>query len=63
VEHGARVHWAILDERCVVRKDAVVGDPSADGRGDPGQVTIVGRDSVVSQDLERGARLEPGTTT
>jgi len=26
------------------------------------QVTIIGRDSRVTQDLESGSRLEPGTT-
>jgi glucose-1-phosphate adenylyltransferase len=62
VEEGARVHWAIVDERCVVGRGAVVGDPAAEGREDPEQVTIVGRDSVVRTDLDRGARLEPGTT-
>ena len=62
VEESARVHWTIVDERCVVRARAVVGDPAAEGRRGPDQVTILGRDSVVTQDLERGARLEPGTT-
>jgi glucose-1-phosphate adenylyltransferase len=59
---GARVDWAIVDERVRVTPGAVVGSEDADGTADPDQVTIVGRDSVVSQDLDPGARLEPGTT-
>ncbi len=59
---GARVDWAIVDEGVRVTPGAVVGSEDADGTADPDQVTIVGRDSVVSQDLDPGARLEPGTT-
>ena len=44
------------------RRGSVVGHPDADATGDPDQVTIVGRDSRVSEDLGEGARLEPGTT-
>jgi glucose-1-phosphate adenylyltransferase len=59
---GARLDWTIVDERSLVAAGAVVGDPDADATGDPDQVTIIGRDSVVEQDLDGGARLEPGTT-
>jgi hypothetical protein len=45
-----------------VAAGAVVGTEDADGTGDPDQVTIIGKDSVVEQDLDSGARLEPGTT-
>ena len=62
VEADARVDWAIVDEGCVVTRGSVVGHPDADATGDPDQVTIVGRDSRVSEDLGEGARLEPGTT-
>jgi glucose-1-phosphate adenylyltransferase len=62
VEAGARVDWAILDERSVVSKDAVVGGTDARGTDDPEQVTIVGRDSVVTGRVAVGSRLEPGTT-
>ncbi|MGA8209618.1 MAG: sugar phosphate nucleotidyltransferase [Nocardioidaceae bacterium] len=62
VERDARVHWAIVDEGCVVGAGRRVGDPDADGTGDPDQVTILGRDSSVSDHLAAGARLEPGTT-
>lgn len=62
VEQGAQVDWAIVDEGCVVTAGAVVGRPDADATGDPGQVTIVGRDSRVDERLGHGARLEPGTT-
>lgn len=59
---GARVDWAIVDEGVLVAPGASVGSEDADGTGDPDQVTIVGRDSVVDQDLDPGSRLEPGTT-
>ena len=46
------------------RADARVGDPEADGTGDPDAVTLVGQGSVVGAGvvLAAGARLEPGTT-
>ncbi|MDX6300163.1 MAG: glucose-phosphate adenylyltransferase [Nocardioidaceae bacterium] len=62
VERGARVDWAIVDQGALVAADTVVGHPDADGTGDPAQVTIVGRDSVVGDSVGAGARLEPGTT-
>jgi glucose-1-phosphate adenylyltransferase len=62
VGSGARVDWTILDEGALVAAGAVVGRADADATRDPDQVTIVGRDSVVAQDLGGGARLEPGTT-
>ncbi len=60
---GASVDWAVVDEGSVVAAGAVVGRADADGTGDPDAVTIVGRDSLVDEPLEDGARLEPGTTT
>lgn len=62
IEGGATVDWAIVDDDSVVRAGTTVGDPDANATSDPEQVTIVGRDSSVSDDLEGGARLEPGTT-
>jgi glucose-1-phosphate adenylyltransferase len=62
IERGARVDWAIVDEGALVAADTVVGHPDADGTGDPAQVTIVGKDSVVGESVGAGARLEPGTT-
>ena len=62
IERGARVDWAIVDQGALVAADTVVGSPDADGTGDPAQVTIVGRDSVVGESVGAGARLEPGTT-
>lgn len=62
IEKDARVDWAIVDERSVVSSGSVVGHEDADGSGVADQVTIIGRDSRVSQDLDSGARLEPGTT-
>ena len=41
-----------------------MGEPDADGTGDPDAVTLVGQGSVVGDGvrLAAGARLEPGTT-
>jgi glucose-1-phosphate adenylyltransferase len=62
IARGARVDWAIVDEGTLVAEGSVVGRPDAEGTADPAQVTIIGRDSIVDQGLEVGARLEPGTT-
>lgn len=64
VEAGARVHWSVIDTGCRIGPGAVLSDPDADGTDDPDQVTLVGRGSTVGADvrLERGSRLEPGTT-
>ena len=62
IERGASVDWAIVDDDSVVTAGSTIGDPDADGTGDPDQVTIVGRESRVAEDLDAGARLEPGTT-
>jgi ADP-glucose pyrophosphorylase len=62
IEKDARLDWAIVDERSVVSSGSVVGREDADGGGMADQVTIIGRDSRVTQDLESGSRLEPGTT-
>ena len=62
VESGAAVYWTIVDEACVVAGGSVVGRAGDDTTADPDEVTILGRDSQVAQDLDQGARLEPGTT-
>ena len=64
VRAGSRVHWSVVDSGCAVGPDARVGDPDADGTGDPDAVTLVGQGSVVGAGvvLAAGARLEPGTT-
>ncbi len=64
VRAGSRVHWSVVDSGCAVGPDARVGDPDADGTGDPDAVTLVGQGSVVGEGvvLAAGARLEPGTT-
>src|SRR3954451_4437172 len=65
VEQDARVCWSVVDTGTVIGRGAVVSDPDADGTGDPAEVTLVGRDCKLGAGtrLERGARLEPGTTT
>ena len=64
IRSGARVDWTIVDSDVVIGAGAVVGDPDADGTGDPDAVTLVGHGSTVADGvrLEAGARLEPGTT-
>jgi acetyltransferase-like isoleucine patch superfamily enzyme len=64
VRSGARVDWSVVDTGVVIEADATVGEPDADGTGDPDAVTLVGRGSVVGRGvrLGAGARLEPGTT-
>jgi glucose-1-phosphate adenylyltransferase len=62
VEKNAQVDWAIVDEGCVVGAGVVVGDEHAKGTERPDEITIIGRNSTVATDVDRGARLEPGTT-
>ncbi|MCY7396394.1 MAG: hypothetical protein LH468_09640 [Nocardioides sp.] len=64
VAAGARVHWSVVDTGCHIGTGAVLSDPHADGTRDPDQVTLVGRGSTVGAGvrLERGSRLEPGTS-
>jgi glucose-1-phosphate adenylyltransferase len=64
VRAGARVDWSVIDTGVVIEAEATVGDPEADGTGDPDAVTLVGRGSVVGRGVRLGAgsRLEPGTT-
>ena len=63
VRAGSRVHWAVVDARLRDRRPTRgVGEPDADGTGDPDAVTLVGQGSVVGEGVElaAGARLEPG---
>ena len=62
IEKGAQLDWVIVDDGALVSAGSVVGRQDADAVSDSAQVTIIGRDSVVQQDLDPGARLEPGTT-
>ncbi len=64
VAAGAEVDWTVVDSDCLIGPGAVVGDPDADGVGDPDAVTLVGRGSTVGEGvrLPAGSRLEPGTT-
>jgi glucose-1-phosphate adenylyltransferase len=61
---GSRVHWTVVDTRCSIGPDARVGEPDADGTGDPDAVTLVGQGSVVGDGVKLGpgARLEPGSS-
>ena len=62
VESDAIVDWAVVDQGCRVAAGSVVGRPDARAVDDPDEVTIVGRDSRVEEDLAQGARLEPGAS-
>jgi glucose-1-phosphate adenylyltransferase len=63
VGRGAHVATAVVDERCVLGRRAVVGG-SAGRRLSEEDLVLVGQDSTVGSGLrlDPGARLEPGTT-
>jgi glucose-1-phosphate adenylyltransferase len=63
VEAGATVDWAIVDRRCVIGREATLGEP-ADDLDDPDAVVLVGEAARVGPgvSLPLGTRLEPGGT-
>jgi glucose-1-phosphate adenylyltransferase len=63
VAAGARLHWCVVDRDCLIGPDAAVGSPGTDA-DDPDAIVLIGRGSRVGRGvvLDRGARLEPGTT-
>ncbi|QCW51977.1 glucose-1-phosphate adenylyltransferase [Nocardioides dongxiaopingii] len=63
VRAGASVHRSIVDMRCDIGADAVVGGPDAD-LDDDDAITVVGRGSTVGTGVHVGvgSRLEPGTS-
>jgi glucose-1-phosphate adenylyltransferase len=64
IKRGARVNTSIVDERCVISRDAVVGAMSSYRVARDEEIVLVGRDSAIGSDVgvPGGARLEPGTT-
>lgn len=62
IEAGASVHTAIVDERCVIGRDARVGDRPKGTRPRADDLCVVGRESRITGSLPPGSRLEPGTT-
>jgi glucose-1-phosphate adenylyltransferase len=64
IERGARVNTSIVDVRCTIGRDAVVGAMSSSRVARDEEIVLVGRDSTVGGDVgvPAGARLEPGTT-
>lgn len=64
IEGGARVCTSIIDERCVISRDAVVGAMPCATTATDDEIVLIGRDSVVGRDVgvHAGSRLEPGTT-
>ncbi len=63
VEEDARLCTAVVDEAAVIGRGAVVGSPAGDDLEDD-DVVLVGRYSCIGSGVtvDRGARLEPGTT-
>jgi glucose-1-phosphate adenylyltransferase len=64
IERGARVNTSIIDARCTVGRDAVVGAMSSNRVARDEEIVLMGRDSTVAADVgvPAGARMEPGTT-
>lgn len=64
VEAGARLDWAVVDSGTRVGSDAKVGAKNPGGEASAEALTVVGRDCTIAPgaQVERGARLEPGTT-
>ena len=64
IERGARVSTSIVDERCRIGRDAVVGAMSSRRVAQTEEIVLMGRDSTAAADagVPAGARLEPGTT-
>ena len=64
VQRGARVRTAVIDERSVVRRGAVVGEAPSRRVAHDDDLVLVGMSSSVGRGLvPAGSRLEPGTTT
>jgi glucose-1-phosphate adenylyltransferase len=64
VQRGARVNTSIVDSRCTIGRDAVVGAMSSNRVARTEEIVLMGRDSVIGTDVgvPAGSRLEPGTT-
>ena len=64
IERGARVSTSIIDERCRIGRDAVVGAMSSRRVAQSEEIVLMGRDSTADADagVPAGARMEPGTT-
>ncbi|MCE1178172.1 MAG: glucose-1-phosphate adenylyltransferase [Micrococcales bacterium] len=63
VEAGASVHTAIVDERTVIGRDAVVGAATTRRSPRDEDIVLVGRETRVrrGRTLEAGDRVEPGS--
>ena len=64
IERGARVNTSIVDVRCRIGRDAVVGAMSNNRVARDEEIVLMGQDSEVGTDVgvPAGARMEPGTT-
>ena len=64
IERGARVNTSIVDVRCAIGRDAVVGAMSSNRMARNEEIVLMGRDSTVGNDVgvPAGSRMEPGTS-
>lgn len=64
IEEDARIDWSIIDSGTVIGAGAEIGAANPDEVQDPEYVTLIGRDARIraGATVERGARIEPGTT-
>lgn len=62
VEAGAELITSIVDERCVIGRNARVGKKPKGTRPRADDLCLIGMDSRVNGTLPPGSRLEPGTT-
>ena len=64
IGRGARVNTSIVDVRCAIGRDAVVGAMSSNRVARNEDIVLMGRDSTVGNDVgvPAGSRLEPGTS-
>jgi glucose-1-phosphate adenylyltransferase len=64
IERGARVNTSIVDSRCTIGRDAVVGAMSSNRIARDEEIVLMGRDSTIGADVgvPAGSRMEPGTT-
>jgi glucose-1-phosphate adenylyltransferase len=64
IERGARITTSIVDDRCSIGRESVVGAMSSNRVARDEEIVLMGRDSVVGADVgvPAGARLEPGTS-
>ena len=48
IEDGATIEYSIIDERTVVKKNAIIGDSIDSGKG----IALLGRDIVIDEGVK-----------